>query len=118
MTKAASPRGIVVAIVDPTTLLGRDVKAVLSERGFPASHVLLFQTRSEDGLLTSDDEEAVFVAPMTPDALESSKIAFLCGQAADTGLFLSQRAADGCLAIDLSGDGGGPAVARDDATLV
>ena len=103
MKKAASPRGIVVAIVDPTTLLGRDVKAVLSERGFPASHVLLFQTRSEDGLLASDDEEAVFVAPLTPDALESSKIAFLCGQAADTGRFLSQRAADGCLAIDLSG---------------
>ncbi len=103
MKKPSSSRGLVVAIVDPTTLLGRDVRAVLSERSFPASRILLFQTRSEDGLLTGDDEEAAFVAPMTPDALETSRVAFLCGNAADTARFLSTRTTDGCLAIDLSG---------------
>ncbi|MGE5345783.1 MAG: hypothetical protein ACM3JH_07500 [Acidithiobacillales bacterium] len=103
MKKPSSSSGLVVAIVDPMTLLGRDVRAVLSERSFPASRILLFQTRSEDGLLTSDDEEAAFVAPMTPDALETSSVAFLCGSAADTARFLSTRVTDGCLAIDLSG---------------
>lgn len=98
--------------MDPTTLLGRDVKAVLSERRFPASRIVLFQTRSQDGLLASDDEEAVFVAPITPDALESSKVAFLCGAAADTERFLSRRTADGCLAIDLSGVRRGGVFAR------
>ena len=108
MKRTVLPRGLAVAIVDPTTLLGRDVKAVLSERGFPASRVLLFQTQSQDGLITSDDAEAAFVAPITSDALETARVAFFCGNALDTARFLSRRTTDGCLAIDLSGlrDGG------------
>jgi aspartate-semialdehyde dehydrogenase len=102
--KTPSPsRGLVIAVVDPTTLLGRDLRAVLSERAFPASRTLLFQTRSDEGLLTSDDDEAAFVAPISPDALESVRVAFFCGKAADTARFLSRRTTDGCLAIDLSG---------------
>ena len=63
--------GLVVAVVDPSTLLGRDVRAVLSERAFPASKVLLFHTGTADGLLTEDEDEAAFSAPLTPDALET-----------------------------------------------
>ena len=71
--------GLPVAIVDPGTLVGRDVKAVLRERGFPASHVHLFHTGStEDGLLTEDDGEAAFVTPLAPDGLSGCAIAFLC----------------------------------------
>jgi aspartate-semialdehyde dehydrogenase len=101
-----------VAVVDPTTLLGRDVRAVLSERGFPASRVLLFQTQSQDGLLTSDDAEAAFVAPITPDGLDTARVAFFCGRAPDTARFLARRTQDGCLAIDLSGLREGGAFAR------
>ena len=100
MTKTAGPS---VALVEPTTLLGRDVKAVLKERGFPAAKVLLFhQTPQPGGILTADDDEVAFVAPLTPDALETCGIAFLCGSAADTERFLATRT-DSCLAIDLSG---------------
>lgn len=110
--KARSGPGLGVAIVDPTTLLGRDVRSILEERGFPASHVALFQSeQAEEGLLTEDDGEAAFVAPLTSNALEDSRIAFLCGRAADTSRFLATRHADGCLAIDLSGlRAGGPFV--------
>ena len=104
MKKASPSHGLAVAVVDPTTLLGRDVRSVLKERTFPAARVLLFHSSSAHaGLLTTDDDEAAFVAPLTPDALEPAGIAFLCGKAADSERFLSQRAADDCLAIDLSG---------------
>ena len=100
--RAASP-SFPVAIVEPTTLLGRDVRAVLTERKFPASRVHLFhQAGGDTGLLTADDDEAAFVAPLTPDALETSRIAFLCGGAAETARFLETRT-DGALAIDLTG---------------
>lgn len=100
MTKSA---GVSVGLVEPTTLLGRDVKAVLKERGFPAGKIHLFhQTPQPGGILTADDDEVAFVAPLTPDALETCTIAFLCGSAADTERFLASRT-DSCIAIDLSG---------------
>ncbi len=103
MTKTAPTPGISVALVEPTTLLGRDVRAVLKERAFPASKIHLFhQAPQPGGILTADDDEVAFVAALTPDALETCRIAFLCGSAADTQRFLASRT-DSCLAIDLSG---------------
>lgn len=96
--------GLSVAIVDPGSLAGRDVKSVLRERGFPAAHVHLFHTGDpESGLVTDDDGEAALAVPLEPDGLSGCQIAFLCGPAQPTARFLSGRAADGCLAIDLSG---------------
>ena len=114
MPSLPSSRGLVVAVLDPTTLLGRDVRAVLKERGFPASRVLLLQTRGSEGLLTEDDGEAAFVSPATPDALEAADVAFFCGEAAATAGFLETRTPDDCLAIDLSGLRSGGVFARPD----
>lgn len=110
MTRATPGSGLVVSLVEPTTLLGRDVRAVLVERKFPASRVHLFHQAADDtGLLAADDDEAAFVAPLTPDALETSRIAFLCGKAADMERFLPTRT-DDALAIDLSGVRNGQAL--------
>ncbi|MGZ5430811.1 MAG: hypothetical protein ACXWEX_05375, partial [Thermoanaerobaculia bacterium] len=110
MTQAAPGSGLVVALVEPTTLLGRDVRAVLTERKFPASRVHLFhQAAGDTGLLAAADDEVAFVAPLTDDALETSRIAFLCGSAAETARFLATRT-DGALAIDLSGVRNGQAL--------
>jgi aspartate-semialdehyde dehydrogenase len=95
--------GLSVALVEPTTLLGRDVRAALKERGFPASKISLFhQTPQPGGILTEEDDEVAFIAPLTKDALETCKIAFLCGSADETARFLATRT-DDALAIDLSG---------------
>ncbi len=113
MTRAG---GVPIAIVDPTSLLGRDVKAVLSERGFPFSKVHLFHSAGSEGTLAADDDEVAFVAPLTPDALDTSRVAFFCGRAEGTSRFLATRTRDGCLAIDLSGvRTGGPFATPDGA---
>jgi len=89
--------------------MGRAVRAILKERSFPSRKILLFHAGGDgDGLVTSDEEEAVYVAPLTPDALETSDVAFLCGEPKATARFLAARG-DSCLAIDLSGlRSGGP----------
>ncbi len=104
--------GLAVALVDPGTLLARDVKSVLEERGFPYGHVSLFHSRSaSDGLLVDDDGEAALALPLAKDSLASSDVAFFCGRAEDTQRFLKIRGRDGCVAIDLSGlREGGPFV--------
>ena len=103
MTQAAPGSGLVVALVEPTALLGRDVRAVLTERKFPASRIHLFhQAAGQTGVLGTDDDEVAFIAPLTNDAFETSRIAFLCGSAAETARFLATRT-DDALAIDLSG---------------
>ncbi len=102
-----------MGIVDPNTLVGRDVRGVLKERSFPVSDLHLFHSAGgEDGFLTRSEDEAAFVAPLTPEALEICRIAFLCGEAAATGRYLASRREANCLAIDLSGTrDGGPFVA-------
>jgi aspartate-semialdehyde dehydrogenase len=109
VTHARSVSGLPIALVEPTSLLGRDVKAALKERAFPASKIHLFhQASQEGGILAEDDDEVAFVAPLTPDALEPCAVAFLCGPADGTARFLATRT-DSCLAIDLSGArGSGP----------
>ncbi len=97
-------RGLSVAVVDPGSLVGRDVKAVLRERHFPAANLHLFQTGNPSaGLLTEDDGEAAYVAALEPDSLSTCQIAFFCGTSDATTRFLSVRASDSCVAIDLSG---------------
>jgi aspartate-semialdehyde dehydrogenase len=99
--------GLSVAVVDPGSLAGRDVRAILRERGFPAVRIHLFHTSEPDaGLLTEDDGEAAFVEALAPDGLEGCQIAFLCGPPEATARFLASRTSDGCLAIDLSGQRG------------
>lgn len=96
--------GLSVAVVDPGSLVGRDVKAVLRERGFPASRLQLFHTGDpSDGLLADDDGEAALVAGLDPGGLAGCQIAFLCGPSDATARFLARRTPDGCLAIDVSG---------------
>ncbi len=96
--------GLSVAVVDPGTLSGRDVRAVLKERAFPTAHLRLFHTGNpSEGLLDDDDGEAAFVAALEPEGLAGCQIAFLCGAPEATTRFLGRRAPDGCLAIDLSG---------------
>jgi len=100
--RAGAP-SLPVALVEPTTLLGRDVRAVLTERAFPFSRVHLFhQAGGPEGVLAADEDEVAFIAPLTKDALETCRIAFLCGSMKETARFLATRT-DGALAIDLSG---------------
>jgi aspartate-semialdehyde dehydrogenase len=70
---------------------------------------LFHQAASDTGLLAAADDEVAFVAPLTKDAFETSRVAFLCGGPAETARFLAMRT-DDALAIDLSGVRNGQAL--------
>ncbi len=96
--------GLVVGIVDPSSLVARDVRDLLRTRAFPSSRTRLFHTGDPaSGLLTDDGGEAAFVSPAEPGCLDGCHVAFLCGTAGATARFLAVRGQDGCTAIDLSG---------------
>jgi aspartate-semialdehyde dehydrogenase len=99
-----SSRGVVGAIVEPETLTGRDVRAVLEERAFPLSSLHLFGGAPEtEGRILADAGDAAWVAPLAPDSLATCDVAFLCGSAAASARFLAACAASRCVVIDLSG---------------
>ena len=100
--RGSRPNGVRVALVEPTSLLGRDVKAALEEKAFPLSRLQLFHAQGTSGTLTRDDEEALYVAPLAADSLDDCDIAFFCGKPEQTENFLKSRTGD-CLVIDLSG---------------
>ena len=109
-TRPSKRRGVRVALVEPTSLLGRDVKAALEEKAFPISRLELFHAQGTSGTLTRDDEEALYVAPLAADSLDDCHVAFFCGKPEQTEHFLKSRTGD-CLVIDLSGlRTGGPFV--------
>ncbi|MEO6324597.1 MAG: hypothetical protein ABIT01_11550 [Thermoanaerobaculia bacterium] len=111
MAESVSTRpGARVAIVEPTSLLGRDVKSALEEKAFPIARLELFHTQGTTGTLTRDDEEALYVAPLVADSLDDCDVAFFCGKPEQTESFLKTRTGS-CLVIDLSGvRTGGPFV--------
>jgi aspartate-semialdehyde dehydrogenase len=99
-----SSRGVVGAIVEPETLAGRDVRAVLEERAFPLSSLHLFGGAPEtEGRIVADVGEAAWVAPLSSDSLETCDVAFLCGSASASARFLAACAPNRCVVVDLSG---------------
>lgn len=78
MTKS----GYRIAIVNPTTLVGNELKTILHDRGIPYAHIELIDTTGENaGALTEVDAEAAVVSSATEAEFEGLDIAFFCGAA-------------------------------------
>lgn len=112
-----SSQGYSVAIVNPMTLVGKEVRSILRERGFPYSGVhLLDSSGKEEGTLTEGEEGAAVVTRATADELIAHDVVFFCGQPAGNELLVRHHDPAGFLVIDLSqpsasGAGGVPVVA-------
>jgi aspartate-semialdehyde dehydrogenase len=93
--------GIVVAIVGAATEVGREVSAVLEERGLEVVDHRLYDTTEE----AEEGDDGTFAAPLQPvEAIDFDgvDVAFLCGPAAQA-RELAERAVEcGALVIDLT----------------
>ncbi len=93
-----------VAVVDPSTLIGEDLRAVLKERSFPARSIRLYHSQSgSDGLLAEDDGEATYVPPLPLNVFSENQIVFLCGETTATAKVLARDDFGKCIVIDLAG---------------
>lgn len=69
-----------VAILGPTTLLGRELREVLAGReGFSQEPTLLAVSEEEVGAVTEAGGRATLVSRAEPDALEGADLVFSCG---------------------------------------
>jgi aspartate-semialdehyde dehydrogenase len=76
--------GYKVAIFDPTSIRGKEMKRVLIERNFPSQSVKLIDSREKLGTLTDFDDEATFIQLADAETLEESDVVFFCGKPAES----------------------------------
>jgi aspartate-semialdehyde dehydrogenase len=94
--------GYKVAIFDPTSIHGKEMKKVLIERGFPYESVKLIDTEEGLGTVTEFNDEATIVTLADTEALSDSDVVFFCGNPdVANGLISRHRELD-FFAFDLS----------------
>jgi aspartate-semialdehyde dehydrogenase len=95
--------GLRIGIVNPTTLVGREIKSILQERGVPYAHIELIDTGGQAaGTLTQLADEAAVVSPASEDSFEGLELVFFCGPAKANAPWITRHRDFGFVAIDLS----------------
>jgi aspartate-semialdehyde dehydrogenase len=92
-----------IAIVNPLTLVGAELKSILHDRGFHYAEIELIDTTgSDEGVLTVVDESAAFVREASEEAFAGVDIVFFCGPREKNERWIARYDEDGFTAIDLS----------------
>lgn len=103
MAHPKSEAGYRLGIINPTTLVGNEIKTILRERAFPFAKVaLLDATGKAEGALTDVADEPVIVASVAQEGLDDLDLVFFCGPAAANRDWIARAGADDFIAIDLS----------------
>ena len=92
-----------VALVGASTLLGKEIKAVLEERGFPRRRLALFEAEEAQGQLTEVDGEPAVVQPLDPETFQGVDLAIFASSPEFTRQHWTSASENGCRMIDLSG---------------
>ncbi|MHB0969376.1 MAG: Asd/ArgC dimerization domain-containing protein [Thermoanaerobaculia bacterium] len=92
-----------IAIVNPLTLVGTELKTILHDRGLHYSEIELIDTTGADeGTLTEVDDAAAFVTEAREGTFEGLDFVFFCGPREANQPWIARAAEDGFTAIDLS----------------
>lgn len=101
MSKTESKK-LRVAIVGASTLLGREIKAVLKDRDFPISKILLMDQDEDLGRLTEFDGEPVVSLAIEPESFNHVDLVFFAGGAGLVQAYAPLAASNHFLLIDLT----------------
>jgi aspartate-semialdehyde dehydrogenase len=103
MSHPKSQAGYRLGIVNPTTLVGNEIKTILRERAFPFAKVALLDSSGKAaGALSEMDDEPAVVAPVAQEGLDDLDLVFFCGPAETNREWIARNADDDFIAIDLS----------------
>jgi aspartate-semialdehyde dehydrogenase len=92
-----------IAIAGAATLLGRELKDVISESPLAAATFVLLDEADARGQLDQVGDEVTFIQAIGPDAFERVDFTFLCGSEGQTRKYWSQALRSGSTVLDLSG---------------
>lgn len=106
MINPKSSAGLRLGIVNPTNLVGNEVKSILHERAFPFHKVVLLDSTGNDaGSLTDLNDEPTVITAISADELEDLDLVFFCGSTAENAEWVARHREDRFVAIDLSRPG-------------
>lgn len=98
-----SKNGYRVAVVNPHTLVGTELKMLLHDRGVHFAGIrLLDSTGENEGALTDLGDEAAVVNEICDLELEDLDVVFFCGNASKNAPWIAKADTLGFLAMDLS----------------
>ena len=102
MADPKHPDGYRLGIVNPLTLVGKEIETILRERAFLHERIVLLDSSGQAaGALTDIGGEAAVVTPISDDELEDLDLVFFCGSAEQNREWLERDDAK-FLTIDLS----------------
>ena len=93
---------LIVAVVGPTGLVGREILALLRERAFPFREVRLFGSERSAGQEVSDDDQSEVVKPLGPGAFDGVDLAFFAAGPTIAAAWVEEAAKAGATVIDCS----------------
>jgi aspartate-semialdehyde dehydrogenase len=99
---AAHAQGWDVALLGASSLKGKEVRAVMAERGFPDRRTLLLDAEELQGQLTEFDGEPAVVQPVTEETFDGINLAVFASSPSFTERHWRQAQAGGARIIDLS----------------
>jgi aspartate-semialdehyde dehydrogenase len=98
-----SPNGHRIGIINPLTLVGREIATILRERAFPYGRIaMLDSTGQAAGALTDVGGEAAVVTAINAAELEDLDLVFFCGPAEGNREWIARADEDRFVAVDLS----------------
>ncbi len=92
-----------IAIAGASSLVGRELKDVLSESPLAAADFVLLDEEEAQGQLDQVGDEATFLQAIGADAFNHVDFTFFCGTAKLTGKYWRQALRSGSTVLDLSG---------------
>jgi aspartate-semialdehyde dehydrogenase len=103
MSPTHSAKKVRIAVVGAFSLRGKELTAVLEDRNFPASDIILLDESVMAGTLTEVAGEPNFIRPLAEDSFEGAEFVFFAGSAADAerNWLVAQRS--GATVIDMTG---------------
>jgi aspartate-semialdehyde dehydrogenase len=103
MVRPKSEAGFRLGIVNPTTLVGNEIKTILRERAFPFARVALLDSTGEAaGTITEVGDEAAVIQPASDDELEDLDLVFFCGPPDGNREWIERHTEDRFFVIDVS----------------
>ena len=92
-----------IAIAGASTLLGKELKEVLSESPLAGASFTLLDDEQGQGQLDQVGDEVTFIQAFEPDSFEKIDFTFFCGSEALTRLYWQNALRCGSTVLDLSG---------------
>jgi aspartate-semialdehyde dehydrogenase len=105
-------RKLRVAVINPLSITGKEIRGRIREREFPIADVDLFDSGGGSaGALTDEAGEAAYVAALDEASLGSADVVFLCDGDETSRKLAAEAAAQGAIVVEVSdGAGDAPAV--------